>query len=51
VNVEAVADDGEFVELVARAQIARAFERELLSEAVTEALANVIAALAKGKRK
>lgn len=46
-NVADVADDDAFVELVARAYIARAFERELMTEAFAEGLAEVIGAMFK----
>ncbi|MEE9457442.1 MAG: hypothetical protein V3W11_09870 [bacterium] len=46
-DVADVADDDEFVDLVARAYIARAFERELLAEAVAEGLAEAIGAMFK----
>lgn len=46
-DVADVADDDEFADLVARAYIARAFERELMTEAFAEALAGVINAMFK----
>lgn len=50
-NVADVASDGEFVELVARAYIARAFERELQAEAVANGLANVLNEMSKRRGK
>lgn len=50
-EVADVAGDDEFVELVARAYIARAFERELMTEAVAEGLAEVIGAIFKRRGK